>query len=97
MHLIEHIKMGHALDYIVKEQRHVAQYSETYLTPDSLKYLQINKRIGAFTAIIGNFVQLKPFIGVKNGIMAPEGQAFGRRRAIEGMANLAERFYNKHG
>lgn len=96
MRVIENIEKGLSLEQIVKEQRRIARRNKTYLIPDDLKYLQINKRIGAFTATIGNLVQLKPFLGVVDGKFGPAGQAFGQKRAIEGVAALAERYYNEH-
>lgn len=97
MRVVEDVKQGYDVAAIAKEQRRVAAGGQLYFVPDDLKYLQINKRIGAATAVIGNLVRLKPFLGVRDGKIIPAGQAFGHKRAIEGMAALAEKFYRQHG
>ena len=59
-------------------------------TADTLKYLHMGGRIGKAKHLLGTLLNIKPLIGMEDGIIVPLGQARSRRRAYEMMADLIE-------
>ena len=56
--------------------------SHTYFVVDTLEYLQKGGRIGAARALLGELLQVKPILQIKNGQAAPFEQERTKKRAI---------------
>jgi len=57
-------------------------------TADTLKYLYMGGRIGKAKHLVGSILNIKPIIGMEDGIIVPLGQARSRRRAYERMVEM---------
>jgi DegV family protein with EDD domain len=60
-------------------------------TADTLKYLYLGGRIGRAQRLMGTLLNIKPLIGMVNGVITPLGQERSRRRAYQAMVDLLEK------
>ncbi len=59
-------------------------------TADTLKYLQMGGRIGQAQYLVGNLLNIKPLIGMRDGVIVPLGRERSRGKAYRQMVNLVE-------
>jgi DegV family protein with EDD domain len=59
-------------------------------TADTLKYLYMGGRIGRAKQLVGSLLNIKPLIGMDDGIIVPLGQARSRRQAYAKMVDMIE-------
>jgi DegV family protein with EDD domain len=57
-------------------------------TADTLKYLYLGGRIGKAQQLLGNMLNIKPLIGMEDGVIVPLGRAHSRGQAYQLMADL---------
>ena len=60
-------------------------------TADTLKYLYMAGRIGMAQHLVGSFVNIKPIIGMKDGVIVPLGRARSRGQAYKIMVEYVSR------
>jgi DegV family protein with EDD domain len=60
-------------------------------TADTLKYLYMGGRIGRAQRLVGTLLNIKPLIGMVNGVITPLGQERSRKRAYRAMVDLLEK------
>jgi DegV family protein with EDD domain len=60
-------------------------------TADTLKYLYMGGRIGRAQHLVGTLLNIKPLIGMVNGVITPLGQERSRKRAYHAMVDLLEK------
>ena len=58
------------------------------MTADTLKYLYMGGRIGLAKSMLGNLLNIKPLIGMTDGVIVPLGQARSRSRAYQMMVDM---------
>lgn len=75
-------KAGASADEIVQKLQALAPRGRTYFVLDTLEYLQKGGRIGAARALIGELLQVKPILQIKDGQVAPFDQERTKKRAI---------------
>jgi DegV family protein with EDD domain len=81
---------GKNLDEIVNRVRRMIPVTRMIQTADTLKYLYMGGRIGLAQRLVGSLLNIKPLIGMKDGVIVPLGQARSRGRAYQMMADLVE-------
>ena len=81
---------GRSLSDIVALVKGMIPTTRMIQTADTLKYLHMGGRIGKAKHLLGTLLNIKPLIGMEDGIIVPLGQARSRRRAYEMMADLIE-------
>jgi DegV family protein with EDD domain len=59
-------------------------------TADTLKYLFMGGRIGRAKHLVGTLLNIKPLIGMEDGVIVPLGQARSRKRAYRKMVDMIE-------
>lgn len=59
-------------------------------TADTLKYLYMGGRIGKAKHLMGSLLNIKPIIGMENGVIVPLGQTRSRKRAYQMMVDMVE-------
>jgi DegV family protein with EDD domain len=79
---------GAELEEVVTAARRVAESGCMILTADTLRYLYMGGRIGRAQHLVGSLLNVKPLIGMQDGIIVPLGQARTRRRAYAKMLEL---------
>ncbi len=68
---------GLSLEQVLERVRFVSDRVRTYLTLDTLSYLQRNGRLGRVQALVGSLLNLKPILQVKEGELALADAAVG--------------------
>jgi DegV family protein with EDD domain len=79
---------GKSLPDIVDRIRHMIPTTRMIQTADTLKYLYMGGRIGLAKNLVGSLLNVKPLIGMEDGVIVPLGQARSRRRAYEKMVDM---------
>lgn len=70
-------RAGQSVDQVLDRIRHVCQRARTYLTLDTLHYLQRNGRLGRIQALLGSLLQLRPILTLRDGEFAIADAAVG--------------------
>lgn len=72
---------GQTADEIEAALRQLMPRARTYFVVDTLEYLQKGGRIGAARALLGEILQVKPILQLKDGQAAPLAQERTKKRA----------------
>jgi DegV family protein with EDD domain len=81
---------GKSLEAIVRQVRQMMPVTRMIQTADTLKYLYMGGRIGRAKHLVGSLLNIKPLIGMEDGVIVPLGQARSRLKAYEAMAQMIE-------
>lgn len=76
---------------VVNRVRQMMPVTNMVQTADTLKYLYMGGRIGKAKHLIGSLLNIKPLIGMADGIIVPLGTARSRRQAYQMMVDLVEK------
>jgi DegV family protein with EDD domain len=88
---------GKSLAEIVDLVKWMMPITRMIQTADTLKYLYMGGRIGKASQLVGSLLNIKPLIGMEDGIIVPLGQARSREKAYEKMVDLVEAAVGKMG
>ena len=66
---------GLKLDEIAQRVRQLIPSTHMLQTADTLKYLYMGGRIGMAKRLVGSLLNIKPLIGMEDGVIVPLGQA----------------------
>lgn len=80
---------GLSLDEIVERLRKMIPLSHMIQTADTLRYLHMGGRIGRAQTLLGTMLNIKPLIGLEDGVIVPLGKARSRGQAYAMMAEIA--------
>jgi len=67
--------VGLKLDEIAQRVRQLIPSTHMLQTADTLKYLYMGGRIGMAKRLVGSLLNIKPLIGMEDGVIVPLGQA----------------------
>jgi DegV family protein with EDD domain len=81
---------GASLDEITVKVKNMIQITRMVQTADTLKYLYMGGRIGMAQRLVGSLLNIKPLIGMEDGVIVLLGTARSRRQAYHAMADLVE-------
>ncbi|RLC99393.1 MAG: hypothetical protein DRI77_02910 [Chloroflexi bacterium] len=81
---------GLDLDQVAQKARDVAQKGTMIQTADTLRYLYMGGRIGKATHLVGSLLNIKPLIGMQDGIIMALGTARSRLKAYRRMVELMQ-------
>lgn len=73
---------------VIAAARHVAETGCMIQTADTLRYLYMGGRIGRAKHLVGSLLNVKPLIGMEDGIIVALGQARTRARAYTKIVEL---------
>lgn len=88
---------GKSLNEIVDMVKSMIPVTRMIQTADTLKYLYMGGRIGKAAHLVGALLNIKPLIGMEEGVIVPLGQARSRRAAYEKMVEMVEAAVGKMG
>jgi DegV family protein with EDD domain len=88
---------GKSLSDVVDVVRDMIPTTHMIQTADTLKYLYMGGRIGKAKQLVGSLLNIKPLIGMEDGIIVPLGQARSRRQAYVKMVDMVEATVGKTG
>lgn len=81
---------GQSLSDVVSRVKEMIPVTSMIQTADTLKYLYMGGRIGRAKHLVGSLLQIRPLIGMQEGIIVPLGQARSRSKAYQTMADMVE-------
>jgi DegV family protein with EDD domain len=79
---------GARLDEIAAKVKRMIPITRMIQTADTLKYLYMGGRIGKAQEMVGSLLNIKPLIGMQDGIIVPVGRAHSRGQAYHQMADM---------
>jgi DegV family protein with EDD domain len=82
---------GRSLDEIVQSVKDMIPITKMIQTADTLRYLYMGGRIGKAQHLLGSLLNIKPLIGMEDGVIVPLGQARSRLGAYRRIAEMVER------
>lgn len=82
---------GKSLDHILALIRRMIPVARMIQTADTLKYLYMGGRIGRAQHMVGTLLNIKPLIGMEDGVIVALGKARSRLSAYKMMAEMIER------
>ena len=88
---------GRSLADIVNLVKSMMPISRMIQTADTLKYLYMGGRIGRAKHLLGSLLNIKPLIGMEDGVIVPLGQARSRIKAYQTMVDMVEAVVGKVG
>jgi DegV family protein with EDD domain len=88
---------GASLDQILTQVRGMIPTTKMIQTADTLKYLYMGGRIGLAKRLMGSMLNIKPLIGMKNGVIVALGMAHSRLQAYREMADYVGETVGKAG
>ena len=80
---------GLSFEEITTRIRKMVPISHMIQTADTLRYLYMGGRIGLAANLFGTVLNIKPLIGIEDGVIVPLGKARSRGQAYAMMADLA--------
>jgi DegV family protein with EDD domain len=80
-------RIGSRLEQVVERVTRMIPVTHMIQTADTLKYLYMGGRIGRASTLLGSLLNLKPLIGMEEGVIVPLGVTRGRQRAYQAIAN----------
>lgn len=81
---------GPSLDDVVQRAREVARQGMMIQTADTLRYLYMGGRIGRAKHLVGSLLNIKPLIGMQDGVIVALGTARSRLKAYRRMVELMQ-------
>lgn len=84
----EHIRQGASLDRVIQLLENVRGRVRIVAMLDSLEYIRRSGRVSWARARIGNFLQIKPFVELKDGIVSSMGESRTRSKGIRRLVEL---------
>jgi len=79
---------GLSLENITARVKRMIPISHMIQTADTLKYLYMGGRIGKAQHLMGSMLNIKPLIGLEDGVIVPLGRAHSRGQAYQMMADM---------
>jgi len=79
---------GAHLDEIVTRVKNMIPLTHMIQTADTLRYLYLGGRIGKAQQMVGSLLNIKPLIGMVDGVIVPLGRAHSRSQAYQLMAEM---------
>ena len=81
---------GLSVDKIVARVKEMIPITRMIQTADTLKYLYMGGRIGRAKHLVGTLLNIKPLIGMQEGVIVAVGVARSRKQAYQKMVDLIE-------
>ena len=81
---------GQTLSNIVTKVKEMIPTTRMIQTADTLRYLYMGGRIGKAKHLVGSLLNIKPLIGMEDGVIVPLGQVRSRKKAYQKMADMVE-------
>ncbi len=88
---------GERLEEISSRVKKMIPVTRMLQTADTLKYLYMGGRIGRAQRLLGSLLNIKPIIGMEEGVIVPLGVARSRMKAYQMMADRIESSVGRMG
>lgn len=84
----EMARQGASIEDILAELEHMRDRTHVYFSLETIDYLAKGGRIGRASHLIGNVLDIKPVLTVKDGIIDSHARFRTRRRALQGLHDI---------
>ena len=81
---------GEAVEDIISKSLKTVKDWGVYLLVDDLDYLQRGGRITKTTAIVGSLLEIKPVLGINEGLIEPCGKLRGKKKVLSKLVEMVE-------
>ncbi len=81
---------GTSVDEIICLLNRIVPTANMIQTADTLKYLHMGGRIGSAAHLMGSVLNIKPLIGMRDGVIVPLGREHSRKKVYKAMVNMVE-------
>jgi DegV family protein with EDD domain len=81
---------GASIEKVAQTAQDVAAKGFMLQTADTLKYLYMGGRIGRATQLLGSMLDIKPIIGMEDGVISGVARARGRKQAYRRIVKIME-------
>jgi DegV family protein with EDD domain len=88
---------GLTLTEVVTRVREMIPVTRMIQTADTLKYLYMGGRIGKAKHLLGSLLNIKPLIGMEEGVIVPLGTARSRNQAYKAMVDMIQKAVGESG
>jgi DegV family protein with EDD domain len=88
---------GGSMTDIVSRVRRMIPVTKMIQTADTLKYLHMGGRIGRAKRLLGSLLNIKPLIGMEDGVIVALGQTRSRSKAYAKMVDMVETAVGQSG
>jgi DegV family protein with EDD domain len=85
------------LTEVVSKVRQMMPITRMIHTADTLKYLYMGGRIGKAKHLVGSLLNIKPLIGMEDGVIVPLGTARNRNQAYRTIVDMVEKAAGESG
>lgn len=86
----ELLNEGYSVDDALTESLKMLSYYEVYILVDSLKFLEKGGRIKKTAAIVGELLEIKPVLGIRDGLIEPIEKIRGKKKMFKKLLDLIE-------
>lgn len=81
------LEQGYSLDEIIHNLELLKGTEEVLFSVDNLEYLKVGGRISSTKAMVGNLLNIKPILCVKDGLVAQKTQVRGKKQMYLSLVN----------
>lgn len=85
---------GYSLEEIVRNLELIKGTEEVLFSVDTLEYLKMGGRISSTKAMIGNLLNIKPILGIEDGLVVQKSQVRGKKQIYSTLVNGVGEKYN---
>lgn len=85
---------GYTMEEIKSNLELLKGIEEVMFSVDTLEYLKMGGRISATKASIGNLLNVKPILGIDNGLVVQKSQVRGKKQVYSALINKISEKYN---
>jgi len=90
------VEKGWTLDQILTRLREIRDGMCAFITPSTLKYLQMSGRVGRLQTALASVLQLKPVIKIEDGVLEACENVRTRSRALNRLVDLLVEAVGQH-
>ena len=88
---------GLRLEAVAERVRSLIPRCKMIMTADTLRYLYMGGRIGQAARLVGTALNIKPLIGMEDGVIVAVGQARSRSQAYQKIVDMVESIVGPNG
>ena len=86
---------GYSLEEIVRNLELMKGTEDVLFSVDTLEYLKMGGRISSTKAMIGNLLNIKPILGIEDGLVVQKSQVRGKKQIYSTLVNgIGEKYNN---
>lgn len=89
------VEAGHDRASIVRRLEEIRHKARLFLTPSTLKYLQMSGRVGKLQGALASLLHVKPIIALEQGVLEAKEKVRTRSKALERLVDLMDETFGR--